>query len=86
MNLSPSSSNIFYHSKEGDLDIFKAVPFKHGQSCPLMNLDIIKNTKRLMRPCAVGLIRNSENLKILATQRPMNLTFGGKWVLPGGHL
>jgi len=39
-----------------------------------------------MRPCSVVLLENKETNTILATQRPLNISFGGKWVIPGGHL
>jgi len=39
-----------------------------------------------MRPCSVVLLENKETNTILATQRPLHISFGGKWVIPGGHL
>ena len=58
----------------------------HGAHCPLLNENVIKNHQRLMRPCSVILLENKETNTILATQRPLNISFGGKWVIPGGHL
>jgi 8-oxo-dGTP pyrophosphatase MutT (NUDIX family) len=34
----------------------------------------------------VILVQDAFNGKILATKRPENISFGGLWVLPGGHL
>jgi 8-oxo-dGTP pyrophosphatase MutT (NUDIX family) len=62
------------------------VPFKHSETCPFEDSKYSTNEDALVRPCAVVLIQNKKSKNILATQRHEHMSFGGQWVLPGGHL
>jgi len=39
-----------------------------------------------MKPCSVVNLIDSATDEILVTKRNLKLSFGGAWVLPGGHL
>jgi len=51
-----------------------------------MEQDISVNADSVVRPCAVVLIQDKKSGRLLATQRHQTMSFGGQWVLPGGHL
>ena len=46
----------------------------------------MKNPDFPVVPCAVVLIKDKQNRRILATKRHERMSFGNLWVLPGGHL
>lgn len=81
-----SKETTFSYEKKEEIERFRFVPLRHGINCPLLREDVKKNPNRKMRPCACVLIEDETTGRILATQRPANISFGGLWVLPGGHL
>ena len=86
MHLAPSKMDHIIHEVEENEERCLGVPFRHSPTSPFYDKTLALNPQRPMRPCSVAMIQHSENRQILATQRPLNITFGGTWVLPGGHL
>ena len=86
MDVSPSKATQFSHTVKDQLEVFQGVPFRHSEKCPLLEPELEKNETAVVKPCVVVLIQNKDNKRILGTQRHEHMSFGNKWVLPGGHL
>ena len=86
MHLFPSKAETIAHKVHETDEQYVGVPLRHSPQTPFYDKNIKVNPDRPMRPCAVAMIQDEASQKILATQRPLNITFGGKWVMPGGHL
>lgn len=86
MEILPSSLHKFEDYEHSQVEIIKEITFMHSANCPFKQEHLLKNPETNMAPCVVVLLQNKQSKKILATQRHPWMTFGGQWVLPGGHL
>jgi 8-oxo-dGTP pyrophosphatase MutT (NUDIX family) len=86
MSVFPSKTASFFHKVNQPEEILEGIPFRHAEKCPFLDPTLSSNPQSVAKPCVVVLIQNKHTKKILATQRHEHMSFGNKWVLPGGHL